>query len=86
MAIKMRTTRNEDAICCSCGCDKEHALDVFDVMVGKTILHLCDDCMEKLSTKTLNAVCYTNGRIKSPKDIRIRNERMRGKYNAKKGS
>ena len=76
MAIKMRVRKQKDKCCNACGCKPDEALDLFDVMIGDTLITICDDCMETLMVKSLNAKCYTNGRLKQAKDIRISNRRQ----------
>lgn len=76
MAIKMRVRKQKDECCDACRCKPDEALDLFDVMIGDTLLTVCDDCMEILMIKSLNAKCYTNGRLKQAKDIRISNRRQ----------
>lgn len=71
MAIKMRTNKDEDAICESCSCDRNHALDMYDIMIGKTLFTVCDACNEELLRKTLTADCRTMGRLKSTHDSKI---------------
>ena len=73
MAIKMRVSKNGDAICCSCGESKKKSLDMFDIKIGNDIFCLCDVCVEELFKKCLHASCYTNGRAKQPKEIRLIN-------------
>lgn len=77
MPIKMRVSKNDDSTCCSCGEKRKAVLDMFDVMVGNTMLTICDKCMNELLSKSLRAISYTNGRVKQPKEIRIINERIR---------
>lgn len=79
MAIKMRVSKNDDAACASCGATIKQSLDMFDVKVGSEIITLCDDCMNALMVKSLNATCYTNGRIKQPDEIKKINDRSRRK-------
>lgn len=76
MAIKMRINKDRDAICENCFCERKECLDMFDIKIGDNdIITICDDCNEKLFNKSLKAVCYVNGRVKQPYEIRIRNER-----------
>lgn len=83
MAIKMRVSKDESAVCASCGATIQQALDIFDVKIGNEIIHLCDECMDVLMTKSLTAVCYTNGRVKQPNEIRKINDRSRRRKMAK---
>lgn len=75
MAIKMRVRKVKDIDCEACGCKPKSMLDEFDIMIGDTMVTLCDQCVDTLFNKTLRAVCYTNGRIKQQSDIRIINSR-----------
>ena len=77
MAIKMRNNTDPDAFCCECGEGQREILNMFDLLVGDTILTICDVCNEKILTKTLKAECFKNGRVKSHHDINIINERKR---------
>lgn len=79
MAIKMRVSKDAEAQCDSCGATKEEALDLFDVKVGSTLVVVCDECMEALFNKALSAKCHTNGRVKSPREIKTANARARKK-------
>lgn len=76
MPIKMRVRKVKDKCCSACGCKPNEAIDLFDVMIGDVLLVVCDDCMETLMSKSLNAKCYTNGRLKQASDIRIANRRL----------
>ena len=44
--IKMRTNKKEREFtsCISCGITKDKCLDMFDLMVGDTVLTICDSC------------------------------------------
>lgn len=76
MAIKMRVLKvNEAADCVSCGCSKDKSLDMFEVAVGPVRFKICDVCADRLFYKALSAVNYTNARIKSPRDTRIKCDR-----------
>lgn len=79
MAIKMRLRKVKDACCDACGCKPENMLDLFDVMIGDTVLKVCDDCMEVLLNKSLKAKCYTQGRVKQQSEMRIINARARNR-------
>lgn len=83
MAIKMRVSKRPDAKCLSCGASISQSVDLFDVKIGESIITVCDDCMNALMTKSLSAVCYTNGRIKQPSEIKKINNRSRRKKMAK---
>lgn len=75
MAIKMRLRKAKDTDCEACGCKPKEMLDEFDIMIGDTMVTLCDDCVKTLFDKTLKAHCYTNGRVKQQNEIRIINAR-----------
>lgn len=79
MAIKMRVSKDADAVCVSCGATIDQSVDIFDIKIGSEIVTLCDDCMNVLMTKALNATCYTNGRVKQPSEIKKINDRSRRK-------
>lgn len=80
MAIKMRNSKNENAVCCECGQTRKQVLDMFDVCIGGNIFTICDVCNETLLHKTLSAECYKNGRIKSQQDMAILRKRANGSY------
>lgn len=80
MAIKARTNNNPNAVCCECGDGQAKVLNMFDLCIGGTIFTLCDRCNEALLNKTLSAECYTNGRVKSPRDLSIVRSRRHGTY------
>ena len=72
MAIKMRTVKDSDAICKICGATKNQSLEIFEIMfTEKAKLQLCDLCNEKLLSKTLNASCKINAKLKTKKDLEI---------------
>ena len=71
MAVKMRINNNADAICSSCEAGQKDSLLMHDLMVGKTMLTVCDICNEELFTKTLKVDCAKNAKIKSEDDLKI---------------
>lgn len=75
MAIKMRVNTERENVCDSCNEDRQDVLDLFDVRIGNTTFVLCDDCVEQLFGKCLKAITYTQGRVKTPHDLAIRNAR-----------
>lgn len=75
MAIKMRVFKKDEAICKSCQCTKNQCVDMFEVMIGDERMFICDACMQLLFKKSLNAICYVNGRVKQPRDTQIINAR-----------
>ena len=83
MAIKMRNNSKSDSVCCECGKARKSVLDMFDVCVGDNIFTICDVCNEALFYKTLRASCYTNGRVKSERDMAIIRQRGRQFWEAK---
>ena len=81
--IKMRINKSESAKCDCCGCEKEKALDMYDIRLGMDqafVITICDVCNEELFKKTLRASCMTNSRIKNSSDISIIKARNRRKY------
>lgn len=80
MAIKARKNTKPDAVCYECGDGQEDVLDMFDLCIGGMIFTLCDRCNEALLDKTLRAVCYRNGRIKTSRDLSIIRSRQREGY------
>ena len=82
MKVRMRNSKDVNAVCCSCGESKDNVLDMFDLQVGESVLTVCDECNEALLMKCLKAECMKNERVKSARDmaiIRKRVERERGK-------
>lgn len=77
MAVKMRVNKNDDCTCTSCGHTKKLSVDMFDVMIGDNVFHVCDICMNEMFDRALSAVSYTNGRVKQPSEIRKKNMRRR---------
>lgn len=71
----MRVRKDKEGICKCCGNTSNQVLDMFDLCLGDTIITLCDECNEKLFSKTLKASVYVNGRVMSKKDIAISNVR-----------
>jgi len=79
--IKMRVNKSESAWCYCCGCEREKALDMYDIRFGtKFTITICDACNEELFKKTLRASCMTNGRIKNNSDMSIIKARSRRKH------
>lgn len=75
--IKMRCSKNGDAVCVSCGESAKNSVDIYDVKIGDMpVFCVCDLCMEELMRKSLNAVCHTNGRVKLPRDIKVSQRRI----------
>lgn len=78
--IKMRVNKSESVRCYCCGCEREKALDMYDIRFGtKLTITICDACNEELLKKTLRASCMTNSRTKSNIDMRIIKARNRRK-------
>lgn len=72
MAIKMRTNKDEHAVCKVCGATRNKSLDMFDIaFTDKHIITICDLCNTRLFQKTLQASCKTQGRMKSQHDLKI---------------
>ena len=77
VAIKMRNNANKDAVCCECGEKQDKVLNMFDLCIGGNIFTICDICNERIFYKCLSAECMKNARVKTPRDIKIINERRR---------
>lgn len=76
LAVKMRVLKPTDSgECASCGCAKDKCVDMFEVAVGGVRFKVCDLCMEEVVQKSLRAVCHTNGRVKTQREIMIKNKR-----------
>ena len=77
----MRTNKKESEFtsCISCGITKDKCLDMFDLMVGDTVLTICDSCNKELFRKSLRASCYTDSRLKTKHDIKIITNRKRNR-------
>lgn len=71
MAIKMRNSKDPDAVCCECWSTTNESLGMFDLCIGNTIVTVCDKCTDKILSKTLSAVVGVNSRVKSPHDMAI---------------
>lgn len=71
MAIKMRNSKDPDAVCCECWKTANESLGMFDICIGGTIHTLCDLCTDKVLSKTLSAIVSVNGRVKSQHDMAI---------------
>lgn len=69
--IKMRTNKESNAFCESCGNKRNQSLELFDICIGGTILTICDKCNEELLKKSLSASCKVNEKIKSKQDLKI---------------
>lgn len=76
MDIKMRTVKDQDAVCKICGATRKESLEIFEIMfTEKAKLTLCDLCNEKLLSKTLRASCNVNNKLKSKADMIVINKR-----------
>lgn len=82
MSIKMKVNNKLEAKCCNCGRGQKQSVDMFDVMVGKQRFTICDACNDLLFTKTLNASCYRDHRVKGDKDISVAQDRRSARYEA----
>lgn len=76
MAIKMRTVKEQDAVCKICGATRKQSIEIFEIMfTEKAKLTLCDYCNDQLLYKTLKASCNVNGKLKSKEDLAVINKR-----------
>ena len=71
MAIKMRTNKDPDAVCCECWATADQSLGMFDICIGGTVHTVCDLCTDKILSKTVSAIVGINHRVKSPQDMDI---------------
>lgn len=78
--IRMRVNKQSNLSCEVCGKSKEQSLEMFDLMIGSVIHTLCDQCVEKVFSKTLSATCIVNHKIKSKKDLSIIMQRNESIY------
>lgn len=84
----MRINKDDEAICCECGNDREKSLELYDICIGGNIITICDECNDKVLSKTLSASCRLYERLKTKTDLRIirnrsiRNERNKLRENA----
>lgn len=86
--VKMRINKNDEAVCCECGNDREKSLELYDICIGGNVITICDECNDKVLSKTLSASCRLHERLKTKTDLRIlrnrsiRNERNKLRENA----
>lgn len=86
--VKMRVNKNDEAVCCECGNNREKSLELYDICIGGNIITICDECNDKVLSKTLKASCKLHEKLKSKADLRIirsrsiRNERNKLQENA----
>lgn len=84
----MRINKNDEAVCCECGNDREKSLELYDICIGGNVITICDECNDKVLSKTLSASCRLHERLKTKTDLRIlrnrsiRNERNKLRENA----
>lgn len=71
MAIKMRNNKDQNSVCCSCGDARKDTLEMFDLLIGETMVTICDVCNEQILSKTLKGEVNKNGRVKTPNDMRV---------------
>ena len=75
MAIKMRNNKDPDSVCCSCGDARKDTLEMFDLLIGETMVTICDVCNEQILSKTLKGEVNKNGRVKTPQDMKVMRKR-----------
>ena len=75
--VAMRISKNKEAKCACCGNGIEKSVDIFDMKIGDNIFSVCDLCIEDIIYKAIKAKSYTNGRVKSEREIAKINERNR---------
>lgn len=75
MAIKMRNNKDPNSVCCSCGDVRKDTLEMFDLLIGTTLVTICDVCNEQILSKTLKGEVNKNGRVKTPQDMRVMRKR-----------
>lgn len=71
MAIKMRTNKDTDAVCCECWATAKQSLGMFDICIGGTVHTICDLCTDAILKKTLSATVGVNHRVKDQHDMAI---------------
>lgn len=71
----MRINKHNDSVCETCGDDRNHVLEMFDLQIGDSVHIICDRCVNALFDKTLYATCGVNAKLKSQHDIAIINRR-----------
>lgn len=71
MAIKMRHSKNPDAVCCNCHDTVDECIEMFDICIGNTILTICDLCNNDILKKTLSANVGVNMKVKSQHELAI---------------
>lgn len=76
--VRMRTNRDNGAVCCECGNGQTRSLEMFDIMLAGHVFTLCDNCNEKLLQKTLRADCNVKCKVKKPHDMEIIRKRQKG--------
>lgn len=80
MAIKMRISKDKEAVCNACGNDGKQSVVMFDMRLAvkgqsAIVLHLCDRCVSEIMDKTLKARCMVDGMVKTPQQMRVINGR-----------
>lgn len=83
MAIKMRNNKDQNSVCCECGCHRKDVLDMFDMCIGGNVFTFCDVCNEEILNKTLKAECAKNARVKTPQDMAVMRKRANSNRNNK---
>ena len=73
--IKMRINKDNEAICSICNNGVHQSIMMFDLMLGKNQLTICDVCNALLFRKTLSADCKVNEKLKTKVDLAILNKR-----------
>ena len=83
MQIKMRVAKDKDAECCSCGNDRANSLEMYEMMIGKNLIVVCDRCMDEILRKCCRASVQYSERPKDNKEINrinaIKAKRLGGK-------
>ena len=75
--IKMRTNKEGDCTCDTCGEKRKNVIAMYDLMLGDKLITICDDCNETLLSKSLKASCLVQGKTKSKMDMQIMDRRRK---------
>lgn len=73
--VRMRINQSETVTCSCCGEKANKSLMMFDLKLGKNVLHICDICNHTLFLKTLDASNKVDAKLKDAHDIAIINKR-----------
>lgn len=75
MPINFRKTKDNKAVCSSCGADYSESVVMYEYRIGKQNGVLCDLCLKELFSKALKVTCLIDKESKDQRQVRVINIR-----------